>query len=250
VPFCPTCRAEYRPGFNTCSECQVALVDELPPDPAAEGAVDINSVDWRHVYTGPLAVVEQVEAYLEASVIPFVRLPTQEGATDAEAGEDDALWTVAVPGEVYDHFGDRVSRAVHAGAVAGGDLRVETLDEDAEDANAVAEAEEDSSVFGCPECRFFFSGEYEVCPGCDVDLVPAVEIFEDGQLEPDRVIVADGDGPAVDALTVDLKAAGFDAESFEVEGWSVSAVDLPWGELCQRTGEANAVVAAHTAPAE
>lgn len=29
--FCPQCRVEYRPGFTHCTDCEVALVDELPP---------------------------------------------------------------------------------------------------------------------------------------------------------------------------------------------------------------------------
>ena len=28
--FCPTCRAEYRPGFSECADCGVPLVYELP----------------------------------------------------------------------------------------------------------------------------------------------------------------------------------------------------------------------------
>ena len=28
--FCPTCRAEYRPGFTECADCGVPLVYELP----------------------------------------------------------------------------------------------------------------------------------------------------------------------------------------------------------------------------
>lgn len=28
--FCPQCRAEYRPGFTRCSDCDMALVDSLP----------------------------------------------------------------------------------------------------------------------------------------------------------------------------------------------------------------------------
>ena len=34
--FCPECRAEYREGFYTCSDCGVSLVSELPPEPAPE----------------------------------------------------------------------------------------------------------------------------------------------------------------------------------------------------------------------
>ena len=29
--FCPQCSAEYRPGFTHCTDCDVDLVDELPP---------------------------------------------------------------------------------------------------------------------------------------------------------------------------------------------------------------------------
>lgn len=30
--FCPKCRAEYREGFYRCSDCDVDLVSELPPE--------------------------------------------------------------------------------------------------------------------------------------------------------------------------------------------------------------------------
>ena len=33
MPWCPQCGAEYRGGFSRCSECGVALVDELPSKP-------------------------------------------------------------------------------------------------------------------------------------------------------------------------------------------------------------------------
>jgi hypothetical protein len=32
--FCPECRAEYRPGFTRCSDCDVGLVHERPQRPA------------------------------------------------------------------------------------------------------------------------------------------------------------------------------------------------------------------------
>jgi len=31
--FCPKCRAEFREGFDTCSDCHVELVEDLPPLP-------------------------------------------------------------------------------------------------------------------------------------------------------------------------------------------------------------------------
>jgi hypothetical protein len=30
--FCPECRSEYREGFTTCADCEVALVPELAPE--------------------------------------------------------------------------------------------------------------------------------------------------------------------------------------------------------------------------
>lgn len=30
MKYCPECGAEYRPGFDTCFDCQVGLVDEPP----------------------------------------------------------------------------------------------------------------------------------------------------------------------------------------------------------------------------
>ena len=29
--FCPKCRAEYREGFHTCSDCKIELVESGPP---------------------------------------------------------------------------------------------------------------------------------------------------------------------------------------------------------------------------
>jgi len=34
--FCPQCRTEYREGFDTCTDCGVSLVSELPPEVAPE----------------------------------------------------------------------------------------------------------------------------------------------------------------------------------------------------------------------
>jgi hypothetical protein len=39
--YCPKCRTEYTKGFNTCADCEVALVEELPP--AGEKALADNN---------------------------------------------------------------------------------------------------------------------------------------------------------------------------------------------------------------
>ncbi len=33
---CPKCRAEYREGFDTCTDCKVRLVEELAPEQEPE----------------------------------------------------------------------------------------------------------------------------------------------------------------------------------------------------------------------
>ena len=65
--YCPQCRAEYRAGFSTCSDCDVPLVETLPPEP-------------EHL-TGPFTVVFEsadvslipvVESLLDSAGIPFL----------------------------------------------------------------------------------------------------------------------------------------------------------------------------------
>jgi hypothetical protein len=34
--FCPRCKTEYREGFTTCADCNVALVDHLEPESEPE----------------------------------------------------------------------------------------------------------------------------------------------------------------------------------------------------------------------
>lgn len=34
--FCPKCKAEYREGFYTCSDCNIPLVTELPEESESE----------------------------------------------------------------------------------------------------------------------------------------------------------------------------------------------------------------------
>jgi hypothetical protein len=43
--FCPKCKAEYRPGFTRCSDCEVDLVEALPKKPSFDCAVVWRSSD-------------------------------------------------------------------------------------------------------------------------------------------------------------------------------------------------------------
>lgn len=72
--FCPLCKAEYRKGFTTCSDCEVALVSELPAE----------NVDASSSSKGPLlplwegddlALHSSLLEALDAARIPYFSKP-------------------------------------------------------------------------------------------------------------------------------------------------------------------------------
>ena len=60
--FCPLCKAEYRPGFTWCSDCDVGLIYYLPIDAQ-------NSADSKSAADSCYVVVASVQAPLEESQI-------------------------------------------------------------------------------------------------------------------------------------------------------------------------------------
>lgn len=65
--YCPVCRGEYRPGFYRCKDCDVTLVEKLPPqdEPAFDELVEVLST----ADVGQIAVIKSI---LEAQEIPYV----------------------------------------------------------------------------------------------------------------------------------------------------------------------------------
>ena len=63
--YCPDCRAEYREGFETCPDCEVQLVVELPPeDPDADLVAVFETAD--------VSLLPIVKSLLDAAEIPCV----------------------------------------------------------------------------------------------------------------------------------------------------------------------------------
>jgi hypothetical protein len=62
--FCPECEAEYREGFNKCSECDVPLVHELPVVDHGEPTVGV-------FRTADASLLPVVESVLRAEGVPF-----------------------------------------------------------------------------------------------------------------------------------------------------------------------------------
>jgi Putative prokaryotic signal transducing protein len=65
--FCPNCRSEYRAGFTRCSDCDVALVAELPAEEKPE-FVDLVEV----LSTADVGQISLIESILEAEEIPYL----------------------------------------------------------------------------------------------------------------------------------------------------------------------------------
>ena len=91
MPFCPTCRAEYRKGIAECADCHVALVDELPeqwePPPLAGNDVAIARDD-------SIAIVQMWAELLSDEYIACRIVPARVGDTGLVPGQ--ALWELRV----------------------------------------------------------------------------------------------------------------------------------------------------------
>ena len=74
MPFCPSCREEFREGFTQCSDCGAALVAELPLPQASEVEDGADS-GWEEVAeTGQIFEAELMamrirESGIEAQVV-------------------------------------------------------------------------------------------------------------------------------------------------------------------------------------
>jgi hypothetical protein len=87
--YCPQCGAEYREGFTECSDCQVALVWEKPPEPEdllsefgnvppGRGDPDLELVTV--LETGDPLVIAAARGLLGEAAIPFYVLGDEIGA--------------------------------------------------------------------------------------------------------------------------------------------------------------------------
>ncbi len=76
--FCPQCRLEYRDELTRCSDCDVPLVETLPPDPE-EG--DPAPLDLVTVFeAGDPVLLAMAHSLLDEEKIPY--LTTGEGLQD------------------------------------------------------------------------------------------------------------------------------------------------------------------------
>jgi hypothetical protein len=73
--FCPLCKAEYRQGITTCSDCEVPLVPLLPPTESAE-ASSFDKGRLETLWEGDdLALHASLLEALDAAKIPYFNKP-------------------------------------------------------------------------------------------------------------------------------------------------------------------------------
>ena len=76
--FCPKCGVEYREGFLECSDCQLPLVAELPPQPKPKPQPELELVTV--LATGNPALIAVAKSLLEDSGLEY--LTQNEGFHD------------------------------------------------------------------------------------------------------------------------------------------------------------------------
>ncbi len=91
--FCPHCRAEYRPGFSRCSDCDVPLVATLP------GAEDQENQGLKIGYT----TEDQMDCVVACKKLIAANIPFRVLDEKLQAlREVDARFSIGVPAELYD----------------------------------------------------------------------------------------------------------------------------------------------------
>ena len=70
--FCPKCRGEYREGFDTCADCHVALVSELPPLAEPRVKPDDSGLEFVHILsTYNASDIAIIRSYFDAERIRY-----------------------------------------------------------------------------------------------------------------------------------------------------------------------------------
>lgn len=63
--YCPDCRAEYREGVETCPDCEIRLVVELPPEGPDADLVPVFE-------TADVSLLPVVTSVLDSARIPYL----------------------------------------------------------------------------------------------------------------------------------------------------------------------------------
>ncbi len=162
MPFCPSCRAEFRPGFERCEACDTFLVSELEPD-WTDPDVAAEALRERAVtvaLTGALDALRRFRDELGRKKIPAVIGPPPEG----EEGGGRSCGTRLALYVAEEHVASVRTHLLDA-AAGDPDIHVPGEEEGAEDGPADASecpacgtVVRDPKAEECPECGLFIGG--------------------------------------------------------------------------------------------
>ena len=139
--FCPQCKTEYRPGFTTCADCGVPLVEVLPPEPVEEEPADTGHStldgDLVHILDtfnpGDVALIKSI---LEGEGIPY--------AFEGEHSQyvyGAVPFRLMVPSEYADEAREVLEKLdLSLGRIDKGDDRFEETEEDQDARNGAERA--------------------------------------------------------------------------------------------------------------
>lgn len=165
--FCPQCRSEFRPGFLTCPQCQLDLVEALP-EPGQDKAVRLRELaDARQAARIAKAGIHEASQMVETIRANGVEAMLTGDADDCAGGcrkgccGGPKAYVTVLPEDVADAIA--ILRQTHRDLVA-------SMDEGSLDA---LDAEVDLDADGekaCPACGARFTGSPEECPDCGLFL--------------------------------------------------------------------------------
>ena len=162
MPFCPSCRTEYRPGVTKCVHCDKDLVVALPEADA------VKSERLRAAVKEDKAARIFRAAYNEScQMVEFLQ---SQGLDSMVTGDPESCGK----GNQCSHFFVSVlPEDVPAAAEIMRDEQKRLLDSDDECRGADLDAMVDLDAEGqktCPACGFAFDGTPEECPDCGIFL--------------------------------------------------------------------------------
>lgn len=95
MSFCPSCRSEFRPGFDRCEECDVALVESIPELAERPG---VPNPAFQTVYTTTeLVDAVSIKVLLEGRGIEAEVQNNYAGFSAIEMPTSAAPFLIAVP---------------------------------------------------------------------------------------------------------------------------------------------------------
>jgi hypothetical protein len=173
--WCPSCGAEYRPGFTRCPDCDVDLVDELPPEPEVEPerqheqGFDVVS-ELVEAYSGSRIDTELIRSVLEGSGVPVALWGTGSSYMPETGAALSAVRVMVRPSDL-----ERAREVIDAAGV--GDLDLDPSGGTWEDPEYYEDADEDSQ------------DALDAAPGWDPAIHSTNVIAGEGQPEPFREFV-------------------------------------------------------------